>query len=250
MPGSPSADRSAPHVPHGNYGSKRLRERHSNCEQARPRERGPSRLPAQRSASTTITCFTTASDHSAWTRNPPSQSAHGTKQLSIWPRSVSMSNKQFATGPIRRPLRGSLCCSRPDKQQQHDVRPSLLVVPVAAQSGSVTRCLFRVKASVSSTGAGLLPAPNSNRHQRPDRTSALPRSRSPAIARYRPPVGRRGTRGVAEAGGAPDRTRRPVFRGCRSLRSRSTSRPGPSVFGRLRERRDSGASHERSLGGK
>ena len=57
-----------------------------------------------------------------------------------------MSNKQFATGPIRRPLRGSLCCSRPDKQQQHDVRPSLLVVPVAAQSGSVTRCWFRVKA--------------------------------------------------------------------------------------------------------
>ncbi len=56
-----------------------------------------------------------------------------------------MSNKQFATGPIRRPLRGSLCCSRPDKQQQHDVRPSLLVVPVAAQSGSVTRCWFRVK---------------------------------------------------------------------------------------------------------
>jgi hypothetical protein len=148
MPGSPSADRSAPHVPHGNYGSKRLRERHSNCEQARPRGRGPSRLPAQRSASTTITCFTTASDHSAWTRNPPSQSAHGTKQLSIWPRSVSMSNKQFATGPIRRPLRGSLCCSRPDKQQQHDVRPSLLVVPVAAQSGSVTRCWFRVISAV------------------------------------------------------------------------------------------------------
>jgi len=55
-----------------------------------------------------------------------------------------MSNKQFATAPIRRPLRGSLCCSRPDKQQQHDVRPSLLVVPVAAQSGSVTRCWFRV----------------------------------------------------------------------------------------------------------
>ncbi len=54
-------------------------------------------------------------------------------------------DKQFATGPIRRPLRGSLCCSRPDKQQQHDVRPSLLVVPVAAQSGSVTRCWFRVK---------------------------------------------------------------------------------------------------------
>ena len=25
--------------PHGNYGSKRLRERHSNCEQARPRAR-------------------------------------------------------------------------------------------------------------------------------------------------------------------------------------------------------------------
>jgi hypothetical protein len=49
------------------------------------------------------------------------------------------------TGPIRRPLRGSLCCSRPDKQQQHDVRPSLLVVPVAAQSGSVTRCWFRVE---------------------------------------------------------------------------------------------------------
>ena len=145
MPGSPSADRSAPHVLRGNYGSKRLRERHSNCEQARARRRGPSRLPAQRSASTTITWFTTASDHSGWTRNPPSQSAHGTKQLSIWPRSVSVSNKQFATGPIRRPLRGSLCCSRPDKQQQHDVRPSLLVVPVAAQSGSVTRCRFRVE---------------------------------------------------------------------------------------------------------
>lgn len=215
MPGSPSADRSAPHVPHGNYGSKRLRERHSHCEQARPpaRARGPSRLPAQRSASTTITCFTTASDHSAWTRNPPSQSAHGTKQLSIWPRSVSMSNKQFATGPIRRPLRGSLCCSRPDKQQQHDVRPSLLVVPVVAQSGSVTRCWFRVKASVSSTGAGLLPAPNSNRHQRPDRTSALPRSQSPAIARYRPLSA--GAVPAASRKQAPDRTRRPVFRGLR-----------------------------------
>ena len=69
-----------------------------------------------------------------------------------------MSTKQFATGPIRRPLRGSLCCSRPDKQQQHDVRPSLLVVPVAAQSGSVTRCWFRVKAREPRAGTDDTPA--------------------------------------------------------------------------------------------
>ena len=78
-----------------------------------------------------------------------------------------MSNKQFATGPIRRPLRGSLCCSRPDKQQQHDVRPSLLVVPVAAQSGSVTRCWFRVKRAAGAAAAGRLVCRWSRRRSSP-----------------------------------------------------------------------------------
>src|SRR5664279_5676105 len=37
---------------------------------------------------------------------------------------------------------------RPDKQQQHDVRPSLLLAPVAAQSGSVTRCWFHERRAI------------------------------------------------------------------------------------------------------
>jgi hypothetical protein len=88
-----------------------------------------------------------------------------------------MSNKQFATGPIRRPLRGSLCCSHPDKQQQHDVRPSLLVVPVTAQSGSVTRCWFRVQPAAP-TG---LPAPGSRLCIRPQCSRPLQRGRTTEI---------------------------------------------------------------------
>jgi hypothetical protein len=111
-----------------------------------------------------------------------------------------MSNKQFATGPIRRPLRGSLCCSRPDKQQQHDVRPSLLVVPVAAQSGSVTRCWFRVEARAEPHPAGTeiaatartIPRARALRRKAGVRISAAPSSSSlvlaPKIGRTRYPV--------------------------------------------------------------
>jgi hypothetical protein len=100
-----------------------------------------------------------------------------------------MSNKQFATGPIRRPLRGSLCCPRPDKQQ-HDVRPSLLVVPVAAQSGSVTRCWFRVEARAEPHPAGTeiaatartIPRARALRRKAGVRISAAPSSSSLVVA--------------------------------------------------------------------